>query len=111
MVLVIGPGSCSPVRRHHRAGCTQGEGPPKLHIDAWLCGTVIEKHFVPGQEWHTYRLEVEGNAIRLFVDGKLELQELSNRALTGGMVGLMGAHVELGVRRFAVYSLPPQSQP
>jgi hypothetical protein len=89
-----------------------GRGPqvdrPMLHLDAWFCGFLVGKAFAPGQEWHTYRLEVEGNELRLFVDGELQLQERSNRTLSGGEVGVLSHRVEVGIRRFAVYSLAPE---
>lgn len=87
--------------------CRREVTPPALHIDAFLCGFLIGEEFDPGQGWHTYRLEVEGNQIRLFVDGELRLAERSNRVLTGEKVGLISYRVELGIRRFAVYSLLP----
>ena len=90
-----------------------GRGPqvdhPMLHLDAWICGFLVGKEFNPDQEWHTYRLEVEGNELRLFVDGQLQLQERSNRTLSGGEVGVVSYRVEVGIRRFAVYSIVPEA--
>jgi len=57
-------------------GPTQGEGfarSPDLEI---------------GEDWHTYRMEVDGNTLRVFHDGRLALEAVDNRYLTGGKIGL-----------------------
>ena len=62
--------------------------------------------FAPGDEWHTYRLEVEGTEIRVFIDGELVLYAIDSRFAEGGEVGLWSAGAQFAVRRFAVYELP-----
>ena len=33
------------------------------------CGDLSEQAYDPGSDWHTYRLAVRGNSIRLLIDG------------------------------------------
>jgi len=44
--------------------------------------------FDPGTDWHTYRLEVNGNQLRFLVDGSPLLTVNDNRYLTCGVAGL-----------------------
>jgi hypothetical protein len=61
--------------------------------------------FDPGEDWHTYRLEVRGNELRAFVDGGVVLGATDNRFLTGRRVGLWSSGAQLSVRRFEVGTL------
>lgn len=67
--------------------------------------TLDRQPFDPGEEWHTYRLEVRGNALRAFVDGGLVLSSTDNTFLAGKRVGLWSSGAQLSVRRFEVGTL------
>ena len=60
------------------------------------------------REWHTYRLEVQGNTARFLVDGSPVTEMSDNRLLsgTGGSVGLwVDGGFQLNVRSFKVIAL------
>jgi hypothetical protein len=61
--------------------------------------------FSPGNEWHTYRVEVKGNTLRYFIDGGLIAEMTDNRLLTPGKVGLSNDEVQLQIRRFEISAL------
>jgi hypothetical protein len=65
--------------------------------------------FDPARDWHTYRLEVRGDTITLFVDGVLVVEATDDRYPTGGEVALWSNGVRLNVRSFMVTTLPPRS--
>ncbi len=56
-------------------------------------------------DWHTYRIEVQGNIIRVFLDGTKILDTTDNRSLTSGQVGVWSDGAQVNVRRFTVISL------
>jgi Domain of Unknown Function (DUF1080) len=60
----------------------------------------------PGYSWHTYRVEVRNNSIRLFVDGR-QATELKNFStlFSGTRIGLYTAHSGTEVGTFKVTSL------
>jgi hypothetical protein len=66
---------------------------------------VAKVEFVPGNEWHEYRVEIRGNQLTLLIDSVLILQASSNTFLAGGQVGLY-AETQIGVRSFRVSALP-----
>lgn len=55
--------------------------------------------------WHTLRLEVQGNAIRVFLDGAKVIETTDNRFLTSGVVGVWSNGAQVNIRRFTVISL------
>ena len=61
--------------------------------------------FSPGSAWHTYRLEVDGDDVRLLVDGVLMAEGQSDQFRAGGRVGLWDDQTEVNVRRFTVVAL------
>jgi len=61
--------------------------------------------FDPGTDWHTYRLEVQGNTIRLLIDGAVTVEAVDNRYLSPGDVGLWTDGTQINVRSFKVISL------
>jgi len=63
-------------------------------------------NFDPGTAWHTYRVEVRGNSIRLLIDGQLACHVKSNQFLGNPRVGLYSIESEIGVGSFKVYGLP-----
>ncbi len=60
--------------------------------------------FKPGYDWHTYKVEVKGTKIKLFVDGGLMFSGQDNRFLAGGRVGLWSYRTQVSVKSFAVTS-------
>lgn len=56
-------------------------------------------------EWHTYRLEVQGNTIRVLLDGTVVIETSDNRFLSPGQVGLWSDGAQVNVRRFSVIAL------
>lgn len=56
-------------------------------------------------EWHTYRIEVRGNAIRVLLDGATVIETTDNRFLTSGQVGVWSEGAQVNIRRFTVIAL------
>jgi hypothetical protein len=61
--------------------------------------------FSPDDEWHTYRLEVRGNNIKLFIDGGQFAEAVDNRYLKNGQVGIISYIAMIDVRSFRVVKL------
>ena len=62
--------------------------------------------FSPGSDWHDYRVEVQGDTIRLFIDGGEVLETMDNAFLSGGRFGLYAENgFEVSVRSFVVTAL------
>ncbi|HEY4389563.1 MAG TPA: family 16 glycoside hydrolase [Ktedonobacteraceae bacterium] len=61
--------------------------------------------FDPGPDWHTYRVEVNGNDIKVLIDGTLKLEVQDNQFITGGQVGLGDADAELSISSFKITTL------
>jgi len=61
--------------------------------------------FSPNNDWHTYRVEVQGLEIRVYINGRLVLQALDTNFADGGRVGLWSNGTQFAVRRFAVEEL------
>ncbi len=60
--------------------------------------------YVDDGNWHTYRLEVYGNSIRLLFDGAEVVRATDNRQLEAGTVGIY-ASGQMNVRAFRVIAL------
>lgn len=81
-------------------------------VSAWTGGYFLApelaaKAFDPGEEWHTYRLEVDGRERRLLIDGD-EMAVGTVPTVAAGApteIGLWSQGVGLGVRRVAVLPL------
>jgi hypothetical protein len=67
--------------------------------------SLVQQAFDPGTDWHTYRVEVQGNTIRFLVDGRPLLTTQDNRFLTGSTVGLSSIGWQLTVSSFKVIAL------
>ena len=92
-------------------------GPYADHCDvwgeAWISGSSYlgdgvgqaKGPFDPGQNSHTYRVEVNGNVITFLVDGSQLLTLTDNRYLTGSQVGLWDYGMQLQVTSFVVTAL------
>jgi hypothetical protein len=66
---------------------------------------LVEKDFEPDSDWHTYRVEVQGNHIRLLIDGTLVGEATDNRFLEGGEIYLWCHGPQINVRSFKVIAL------
>jgi hypothetical protein len=67
--------------------------------------TIAATDYTRDMEWHTHRLEVRGNTIKLLIDGASVVETADNRYLTGGRVGLWSADAQVSVRSFKVIAL------
>jgi hypothetical protein len=67
--------------------------------------------FDPGDAWHTYRLELRGDELRLLVDGadvvSGTLKAPINASSGDAQAGLWSQGVQLDVRKVSVHVLPP----
>lgn len=61
--------------------------------------------FAPGNAYHTYRIEVKGNRIRLFIDGGIKLDVNDNTYSSGGRVGFWSFGAQLNISSFKIIAL------
>jgi hypothetical protein len=61
--------------------------------------------FVLDSNWHTYRLEVRGNNIKLFFEQAEVARAIDNRAVEPGTVGIYCGNGQISVRSFRVTAL------
>lgn len=54
------------------------------------------------EEWHTYRLEIEGDQLRLLVDGVEHFRSSDERYAQTGSVGIVSGNLALEVRQFVI---------
>jgi hypothetical protein len=54
---------------------------------------------------HTYRAEITGNMIRLFIDGKKLLETSDNTITSAGQAGLLSSSSDINVKSFKVIAL------
>jgi Domain of Unknown Function (DUF1080) len=59
----------------------------------------------PHDRWHTYRLEVQGNTLRLLINRSVMVVTTDNQFASAGKVGLWSANTQIDVRRFEVIKL------
>ena len=95
-------------------GC-DGEARARLtDVSDWTDGydrdrPLAAKMFEPDRGWHTYRLEVRGNQLRLLIDGQPVLEATDAAAGSGGdrgaQVGVWSQGARIAVRRIAIYRL------
>jgi hypothetical protein len=79
--------------------------------DGYNADTVLaDKAFDPGNEWHTYRLELRGDELRLLVDGadivSGTLKSPIDASSGDAQAGLWAQGVQLKVRKVSVHVLP-----
>ncbi len=69
--------------------------------------TIIgDAHLPPiDTRWHTYRMEAQGEMLRLIVDGRVLIRGLDRHLLAGGEVDLTGQDVPIMIRHFTIVSL------
>lgn len=68
-------------------------------------GRITRTEIKLDSDWHTYRLEVQGNSIRVLLDGTVVIETSDNRYLSPGQVGLWSQGTQVNVRRFSVIAL------
>jgi hypothetical protein len=68
-------------------------------------GPIGKADLVIDSEWHVYRLEVQGNTLRVFVDGTLVIETSDNSFLSAGKAGLWSNGAQVNVRRFSIIAL------
>ena len=61
--------------------------------------------FDPGNGWHTYRLEADGNVVTFLIDGARIATLTDNRYLDGGLTGLDSYGYQLEVSSFRIIQL------
>jgi hypothetical protein len=61
--------------------------------------------FVLDDDWHTYRLEVRGNSVKVFFEHGEVGRAVDNRALEPGTVGIYCGNGQINVRSFRVIAL------
>lgn len=61
--------------------------------------------YTPGSDTHTYRLELQGTQLRLFIDGSLVLQAEDTHYLAAGQVGVVAFGPAVDVTSFTVTAL------
>ena len=67
---------------------------------------LARRDYSSGSDWHLYRVEAEGNVIRVFVDGIQVFEETDNRFLSPGRVGILSDRTQINVRSFRVLAMP-----
>jgi hypothetical protein len=77
----------------------------KITTDYSSLNSLASAHFDPGFSMHTYRAEVKGNTIKLFIDGGLLASATDNQYLDAGQVGLYSSFVQVDVTSFKVIAL------
>lgn len=78
-----------------------------ISVDSIYCPNTPSQciAFNPGSGWHTYRLEVSGNTVKLYVDGGILLQMTDNSHLDAGQMGLFCSDAQIAVSSFKVTAL------
>jgi hypothetical protein len=67
--------------------------------------TLASQEYSDDAEWHTYRMEVQGDVLRLFIDGELVVETGDVRYVDSGQVGLWSGQTQISVRSFRVLAL------
>jgi hypothetical protein len=89
------------------AGSPQG-GPTSVFevttADGWR-NPLQQVDFSPGKHWHTYRIEVKQDHIKVFIDGGLALDVQDATYPSGEFVGLWDSNAQLAISSFVINSL------
>jgi hypothetical protein len=67
--------------------------------------SIAQVDFTVDTDWHTYRLEVSGNNLRLLFDGSEVARGIDNRQLAPGTVGIFCRYGQVNVRSFRVVAM------
>jgi|GEM_PF-2940909 len=77
-----------------------------IAADAGHIGSALANApFDPGTAWHTYRVEVKGNTIKLLIDGGVKIDITDNTYLSGRQVGFWSYEVQLNISSFKIIAL------
>ncbi len=88
------------------SGCVSSTSQTVIAVNSLGSDKVIaHAPFNPGSGFHTYRVEVKGNSIKILVDGGEELSVIDNRYLDTSQVGLASYGCQLIITSFKVISL------
>jgi hypothetical protein len=66
---------------------------------------IAKAKFNPGKDWHLYRVEADGNTLKLLIDCAVIAKGVDNKYLSAGQVGLWSDGAQLNVRSFKVLRL------
>jgi hypothetical protein len=107
-IQLIGNSGCGGfgiVARGSYQGGAYACGNQRAYIASKDGDIVKEQDFSRGSDWHTYRFEVQGNTLRLKIDGSVIVEVTDNRYLDSGMVGLWSDRNQINVRSYKVLRL------
>lgn len=76
-----------------------------IKIDLGQYPTIAEGRFTNDGDWHTFRLEVNGNRLRLLVDGAVMAETTNNEFLDAGTAGIFNCGDQIDVRTFRIIAL------
>jgi len=65
----------------------------------------VEQHYLMDDDWHTYRLEVEGTTVRLLFDGRTVAAKEDTQFLESGQVRVISIQAPIIIRSFNVVAL------
>ncbi len=91
--------------------CREPDNDANDNVQIWAADqdgafdSLAEQEHTVDAEWHTYRMEVRGDVIRLLVDGEPLLETRDVRYIGGGQVGLWSSLSQISVRSFRVLAL------
>lgn len=71
------------------------------HTNAYIAKAAFD----PGSRWHTYRVEVKGNNIRIFVDDNFIVQVSDPRFPAGDQVGLTSINTQINISSFKIIAI------
>lgn len=77
----------------------------KLFVGTSYDNRVAEAPFSADTSWHTYRVEVKANEIKVLLDGSSIIDTLDNHYLSGEQVGLWCYATQVQVSSFIVYTV------
>ncbi len=90
----------------HLAG--NGQGCVRLLVPAlasFSSGELAARPLTFGYDWHTYRIEVKNNNVRIVIDGKMVINVTEYRYWSGGSVDLHSAKTQIAVSSFKIIAL------
>lgn len=82
-----------------------GNSPQCSYGPVPLSGSGSSHGYKIDTDWHTYRAEVTGNIVRLFIDGNKLLETSDNTFTDAGQVGLRDVYGDINVKSFKVTAL------
>lgn len=90
----------------YHAAVQGGSRPTVFYVGQAYWNTLADcQQFDPGDGWHTYRLEADGNVITYLVDGARITSFTDNRYIDGGMTALASDGYQLEVSSYRIIQL------